>query len=38
MKINGKEIGNGDCYIICEVGINHQGDLNVAKKYYWNVW
>jgi len=33
MKIDNKEIGeNQPCFIIAEVGINHNGDLNIAKK------
>lgn len=32
-QINGREIGNGcDPFIIAEVGINHNGDINIAKK------
>lgn len=31
--IKGRKIGAGQpCYIIAEIGINHNGDINVAKK------
>ena len=23
-------------FVIAEIGINHNGDLNIAKKYYFN--
>lgn len=30
---NGRKIGKGEpCYIIAEIGINHNGDLEIAKK------
>ena len=30
---NGKKIGKGEpCYVIAEIGINHNGDLEIAKK------
>ncbi|OGD68216.1 N-acetylneuraminate synthase [Candidatus Campbellbacteria bacterium RIFCSPLOWO2_01_FULL_34_15] len=33
VKIGGKEVGNGaPCFIIGEVGINHNGSLETAKK------
>lgn len=33
MKICNKNIGeNNPCFIIAEAGINHQGDINLAKK------
>jgi N-acetylneuraminate synthase len=33
IEINGRRIGPGEpCYIIAEVGINHNGDLRLAKK------
>lgn len=33
IKINGRRIGPGEpCYIIAEVGVNHNGDLNLAKQ------
>ena len=32
-EINGRRIGPGEpCYIIAEVGVNHNGDLGLAKK------
>jgi N-acetylneuraminate synthase/N,N'-diacetyllegionaminate synthase len=33
IKIQGKSIGHEqDCFIIAEAGVNHNGDLNMAKK------
>jgi N-acetylneuraminate synthase len=33
MIVNGKSIeNNSDVYLIAEIGINHNGDLNIAKK------
>jgi N-acetylneuraminate synthase len=33
IQINGKKIGDGNpCYFIAEIGINHNGDINIAKK------
>ena len=33
IKINNKIIGNGHpVYIIAEIGINHQGDIEIAKE------
>jgi N-acetylneuraminate synthase len=33
IKISGKPIGDGHpCYIIAEIGINHNGDIELAKK------
>jgi N-acetylneuraminate synthase len=33
IEINGRRIGPGEpCYIIAEVGVNHNGDLGLAKK------
>jgi N-acetylneuraminate synthase len=33
IQINNKKIGDGNpCYIIAEIGINHNGDINIAKK------
>lgn len=30
---NGRKVGKGEpCYIIAEIGINHNGDLEIAKK------
>ena len=32
-QINGEKIGSGeDCYVIAEIGINHNGKLDLAKK------
>ena len=32
-EINGRNIGFGEpCYIIAEIGINHNGDISIAKK------
>lgn len=31
--INNKKIGNGNpCYVVAEIGINHNGDIDIAKK------
>jgi len=33
IKIGNKKVGDGEpCYIVAEVGINHNGDLDVAKR------
>jgi N-acetylneuraminate synthase len=33
VKIAGKVIGSGNpCYVVAEIGINHNGDLGLAKK------
>ena len=33
VKIGGKELGPGHpCYIIAEIGINHNGDIDLAKR------
>jgi len=33
VKIGNKLIGDGEpCFIIAEIGINHNGDINIAKK------
>ena len=33
IQINNKKIGsNHSVYIIAEIGINHQGDVNIAKE------
>lgn len=33
IRINGKEIGDdSDCYVIAEIGHNHQGSLELAKR------
>ncbi|MEI7525810.1 MAG: N-acetylneuraminate synthase family protein [Mariniphaga sp.] len=33
IQLNNKKIGNGNpCYIIAEIGINHNGDISIAKK------
>jgi N-acetylneuraminate synthase len=33
MKLGNKEVGEGHpCYVICELGINHQGSVEIAKK------
>ena len=33
VKIGGREVGEGcPCYVIAEIGINHNGDLGIAKK------
>ena len=33
IQINGKKIGDGNpCYFVAEIGINHNGDINIAKK------
>ncbi len=33
IKIGNRLVGNGQpCYIIAEIGINHNGDINIAKK------
>ena len=33
VKIGGREVGDGcPCYVIAEIGINHNGDLAIARK------
>jgi N-acetylneuraminate synthase len=33
IKIGNKRVGDGEpCYIIAEIGINHNGDLDIAKR------
>jgi sialic acid synthase SpsE len=33
IKIEGRSIGSGyPCFIIAEAGVNHNGDVNLAKK------
>lgn len=33
VKIGGTEVGDGaPCYVVAEIGINHNGDLDLAKK------
>src|SRR3972149_11851395 len=33
ISFNNRKVGNGHpCYIIAEIGINHNGDINIAKK------
>jgi N-acetylneuraminate synthase len=33
VKIGNKKVGDGQpCFIIAEIGINHNGDINIAKK------
>jgi len=33
IKIGNRLVGTGQpCYIIAEIGINHNGDINIAKK------
>ena len=33
VKIGKKKVGDGQpCFIIAEIGINHNGDINIAKK------
>src|SRR5215469_16751857 len=33
VNIGGKPVGEGHpCYVVAEIGINHNGDLNTAKK------
>jgi N-acetylneuraminate synthase len=33
IQINNRKIGDGyPCYIVAEIGINHNGDINIAKK------
>lgn len=33
VKIAGKMVGEGNpCYVVAEIGINHNGDLGIAKK------
>lgn len=32
MKIAGREIGTGPCFIVAEAGLNHSGDMAIAHK------
>lgn len=33
VKIEDKLVGEGEpCFIIAEAGVNHKGDINLAKK------
>ena len=33
VKIGGRPVGDGEpCYIVAEIGINHNGDLDLAKR------
>ena len=33
VKIGSKLVGDGQpCYVIAEIGINHNGDIDVAKR------
>ena len=32
MNIGNFEIGNGRCFIVAELGINHNGSIEIAKK------
>src|SRR5271157_5659936 len=33
VKIGNKKVGDGQpCFIVAEIGINHNGDINIAKK------
>jgi N-acetylneuraminate synthase len=33
ISFNNRKVGNGHpCYIIAEIGINHNGDIEIAKK------
>jgi N-acetylneuraminate synthase len=33
IKIGNKKVGDGEpCYIVAEIGINHNGDLDIAKR------
>jgi N-acetylneuraminate synthase len=33
LRIGGRQVGDAEpCYIIGEIGINHNGDLEIAKK------
>jgi N-acetylneuraminate synthase len=33
VKIGGRSVGDGEsCYIVAEIGINHNGDLDLAKR------
>ena len=33
IKIGNKKVGDGQpCFIVAEIGINHNGDVNIAKK------
>lgn len=31
-NIGSREIGNSECFIIAEIGQNHQGNLEIAKQ------
>ena len=33
VKIGGRPVGDGEpCYVVAEIGINHNGDLDIAKR------
>lgn len=33
LELNGRLVGEGQpCYVVAEIGINHNGDVNIAKK------
>ena len=32
IKIGKKTAGKGKCFIIAEAGVNHKGDINIAKR------
>src|SRR5579859_5872465 len=33
VKIGGKRVGHSEpCYVIAEIGINHNGDIDLAKR------
>src|SRR3989344_9536246 len=32
IKIGKKAAGKGKCFIIAEAGVNHKGDINIAKR------
>ena len=35
LTIDGKDIGDDtDCYVIAEIGHNHQGDLQLCKRMF----
>ena len=35
LTIDGKDIrGDGDCYIVAEIGNNHRGNLDTAKEMF----
>ena len=34
--INGRSVGDGHpCYVVAEIGINHNGDLGLARQLIW---